>query len=133
MGSQKKSHSGRVTTGLLPRNECLALNLSHPNTRIYDQLWVRETVVAATFPALGLSSAFRRPEHPIRWHSSPYNLCMKLWALVDGCAPGREPVIFAREEITDENLRGYLDQPDGTVARRDETLTPPPRSVKEWS
>jgi hypothetical protein len=44
----------------------LALNLSHPDVRIYD-LWAQETVVAATFLALGLLIVSRRPEHPIGW------------------------------------------------------------------
>jgi hypothetical protein len=44
----------------------LTLNLSHPGVHVYD-LWVQETVVAATFPALGLFIAFHRPEHPVGW------------------------------------------------------------------
>jgi hypothetical protein len=64
--------------------------------------------------------------------SSPYNLYMKLPALVDGRGPERKPVISARESITDENFRGYPDHPDGPVARPDEAPTPPPRSVEGW-
>ncbi len=44
----------------------LALNLSHPGVPIYD-LWAQLTVVAVTFPALGLLIVSRRPEHPVGW------------------------------------------------------------------
>ena len=60
----------------------------------------------------------------------PYNLYMKLPALVDGRAPERKPVISARESVTDANFRGYPDHPDDPVARRDEAATTPPRSVE---
>src|SRR5215212_2288098 len=43
-----------------------ALNLLHPDVEVYG-LWVQDTVVAATFPALGLLIASRRPSHPIGW------------------------------------------------------------------
>ena len=62
----------------------------------------------------------------------PYNLYMKLPALVDGRAPERKPVISARESITGEYFRGYPDHPDGPVARRDKVPMPSPRSVEGW-
>src|SRR5215216_7859915 len=43
-----------------------AFNLSHPGVDIYGP-WVQETVVAVTFPALGLLILYRRPQHPIGW------------------------------------------------------------------
>jgi hypothetical protein len=43
-----------------------ALNLLNPDVEVYG-LWVQETVVAVTFPALGLLIVSRRPEHPIGW------------------------------------------------------------------
>jgi hypothetical protein len=43
-----------------------ALNLLHPDMEVYG-LWVQDTVVAATFPALGLLIASRHPGHPIGW------------------------------------------------------------------
>src|SRR5215216_2525675 len=43
-----------------------AFNLSHPGVDIYGP-WVQETVVAVTFPALGLLILSRRPPHPIGW------------------------------------------------------------------
>jgi hypothetical protein len=43
-----------------------ALNLLHQDVEVYG-LWVQDTVVAATFPALGLLIASRRPGHPIGW------------------------------------------------------------------
>jgi len=43
-----------------------AFNRSHPDVDVYGP-WVQETVVAVTFPALGLLILFRRPQHPIGW------------------------------------------------------------------
>jgi hypothetical protein len=44
----------------------LAFNRSHPGVDVYGP-WVQETVVAVTFPALGLLILSRRPQHPIGW------------------------------------------------------------------
>ena len=82
--------------------------------------------VALALTGIGVSGA--RP----RGRSSPYNLYMKLPALVDGRAPERRPVIAARESITGEYFRGYPDHPDGPVARRYKAPIPPPRSVEGW-
>src|SRR5215204_6298901 len=41
-------------------------NRSHPDVDVYGP-WVQETVVAVTFPALGLLILSRRPQHPIGW------------------------------------------------------------------
>jgi hypothetical protein len=43
-----------------------AFNRSHPDVDVYGP-WVQETVVAVTFPALGLLILSRRPQHPIGW------------------------------------------------------------------
>jgi hypothetical protein len=43
-----------------------AFNRSHPNVDFYGP-WVQDTVVAVTFPALGLLILSRRPQHPIGW------------------------------------------------------------------
>ena len=43
-----------------------AFNRSHPGVDIYGP-WVQETVVAVTFPTLGLLILDRRPQHPIGW------------------------------------------------------------------
>ena len=43
-----------------------AFNRSHPGVDVYGP-WVQETVVAVTFPALGLLILSRRPQHPIGW------------------------------------------------------------------
>ena len=51
---------------LAPTLLLFALNLLNPDVEVYG-LWVQDTVVAVTFPALGLLLAFRRPEHPIGW------------------------------------------------------------------
>ena len=44
----------------------LAFNSSHQGVDVYGP-WVQETVVAVTFPALGLLILSRRPQHPIGW------------------------------------------------------------------
>src|SRR5829696_1387392 len=44
----------------------LAFNRSHPGVDVYGP-WVQETVVAVTFPALGLLILSRRPQHSIGW------------------------------------------------------------------
>jgi len=44
----------------------LAFNRSHPDVDVYGP-WVQETIVAVTFPALGLLILSRRPQHPIGW------------------------------------------------------------------
>ena len=44
----------------------LAFNRSPPGVDVYGP-WVQETVVAVTFPALGLLILSRRPQHPIGW------------------------------------------------------------------
>jgi hypothetical protein len=41
-----------------------AFNRSHPDVDVYGP-WVQETVVAVTFPALGLLILSRRSQHPI--------------------------------------------------------------------
>ena len=51
---------------LAPTLLLFALNLLNPDVEVYG-LWVQDTVVAVTFPALGLLLASRRPEHPIGW------------------------------------------------------------------
>jgi hypothetical protein len=43
-----------------------AFNRSHPDVAVYGP-WVQETVVAMTFPTLGLLILSRRPQHPIGW------------------------------------------------------------------
>src|SRR5215216_4915334 len=43
-----------------------AFNRSHPGVDVYGP-WVQETVVAVTFPALGLLILSRRPQHPVGW------------------------------------------------------------------
>jgi hypothetical protein len=43
-----------------------AFNRSHPGVDVYGP-WVQETVVAVTFPALGLLILSRRPQHRIGW------------------------------------------------------------------
>jgi hypothetical protein len=43
-----------------------AFNRSHQGVDVYGP-WVQETVVAVTFPALGLLILSRRPQHPIGW------------------------------------------------------------------
>ena len=43
-----------------------AFNRSHPNVDFYGP-WVQETVVAVTFPALGLLILSRRPQHLVGW------------------------------------------------------------------
>jgi hypothetical protein len=51
---------------LAPTLLLFALNLFHPDVDVFG-LWIQETVVAVTFPALGLLIVSRRPEHPIGW------------------------------------------------------------------
>ena len=51
---------------LAPTLLLFALNLLNPDVDVFG-LWVQETVVAVTFPALGLLIISRRPEHPIGW------------------------------------------------------------------
>jgi hypothetical protein len=43
-----------------------AFNRSHPDVDFYGP-WVQDTVVAVTFPVLGLLILSRRPQHPIGW------------------------------------------------------------------
>ena len=43
-----------------------AFNRAHPDADVWGP-WVQETVVAVTFPALGLLILSRRPQHPIGW------------------------------------------------------------------
>ena len=64
--------------------------------------------------------------------SSPYNLYMKLPALVDDRAPERKPVISACESIIDETFQGCPDNPDLSVSRHDGVPMPSPRSVEGW-
>ena len=42
------------------------LNLLHPGVEV-DPIWINATVIAVSFPALGLLLASRRPDHPIGW------------------------------------------------------------------
>jgi hypothetical protein len=51
---------------LAPTLLLFALNLFHPDVDVFG-LWLQETVVAVTFPSLGLLIVSRRPEHPIGW------------------------------------------------------------------
>ena len=51
---------------LAPTLVLFAFNLFHPEVDVFG-LWVQETVVAVTFPALGLLILSRRPKHPIGW------------------------------------------------------------------
>src|SRR5918997_1586007 len=51
---------------LAPTLLLLAFNRYHSSVDVYGP-WVQETVVAVTFPALGLLILSRRSEHPIGW------------------------------------------------------------------
>jgi hypothetical protein len=51
---------------LAPTLLLFAFNRSHPGVDFYGP-WVQDTVVAVTFPVLGLLILSRRPQHPIGW------------------------------------------------------------------
>jgi hypothetical protein len=51
---------------LAPTLLLFTFNRSHPSVDFYGP-WVQETVVAVTFPALGLLILSRRPGHTIGW------------------------------------------------------------------
>jgi hypothetical protein len=44
----------------------LDLNLSHPNTHIYNP-WLDNTLTAVFYPTVGALVASRRPENPVGW------------------------------------------------------------------
>jgi hypothetical protein len=44
----------------------LVLNLSYPNTHIYDY-WLENTIAAISFAPVGALIASRRPENPVGW------------------------------------------------------------------
>jgi hypothetical protein len=44
----------------------LILNLSHPNTHLYEP-WLDNTLTAVFYPTVGALVASRRPENPVGW------------------------------------------------------------------
>ena len=55
----------------------LALNLSHPNTYIYD-LWFDSTAAAISFALVGALIAARRPANPVGWLMCLFGLAVSI-------------------------------------------------------
>ena len=55
----------------------LALNLSHPNTHIYD-IWFDSTAAAISFALVGALIAARRPANPVGWLMCLFGLAVSI-------------------------------------------------------
>jgi hypothetical protein len=55
----------------------LNLNLSHPNTYVYDY-WLDNTVGAISFAPVGALIAARRPENPVGWLLCLYGVALSI-------------------------------------------------------
>ena len=55
----------------------LKLNLSHPNTPIYEP-WLDNTLTAVFYPTVGAIVASRRPEDPVGWLLCLYGLVISI-------------------------------------------------------
>src|SRR5215218_6550214 len=66
----------------------LILNLSHPNTHIYEP-WLDNTLTAVFYPTVGALVASRRPENPVGWLLCLYGLVISISHF------GAEYVIYA--------------------------------------
>ena len=55
----------------------LILNLSHPNTHLYEP-WLDNTVTTVFFSTVGALIASRRPENPVGWLLCLYGLVITI-------------------------------------------------------
>jgi len=55
----------------------LALNLSHPNTHIFDS-WLDSTLSAISYAPVGALIASRHPENPVGWLLCLYGLVISI-------------------------------------------------------
>src|SRR5215212_4816379 len=55
----------------------LILNLSHPNTHLYEP-WLDNTLTAVFYPTVGALVASRRPENPVGWLFCLYGLVISI-------------------------------------------------------